>query len=76
MAKKFEDMSVGEVIVVTLVVLFGIGLMLVIMAWGFQLGWNGFSHQALGLPEIDIWQSFSAVLLLLVSGWALRGGKK
>jgi len=45
----------------------------IIGGWLFSTLWAAFVVPVFGLPTIDIGQGIAAIILLWLSGWALRG---
>lgn len=57
------------------VVLLALALIVAVAAIGmvfFWLGWNTFVAPTLGMPEVTLWQSFCAMLILGIIGSAFK----
>ena len=72
-----KNTSVADALAkVAALVAFGFFLLVaffLIGGWAVSVAWGSFVVPVFGLPSIDIGQGISAIILVYMTGWALRG---
>lgn len=70
MTDKLLTVLVGVGAVLGLIVL--VGVLMMIPAYIFTLGWNWVAHETFGAPALTFWKSFAALWLIGIIGNSFR----